>query len=80
VYTAKGPRSIADVGRRRPRVGAREACEALSGLEISAVKIGLPTSGTREIQLNSGGMACRFIPLIFNEAGKLTAPNQNEYG
>jgi hypothetical protein len=25
-------------------------------------------------------MACRFIPLIFNEAGKLTAPNQNEYG
>lgn len=26
---------------------AREACEALSGLEISAARIGLPTGGAR---------------------------------
>src|SRR5271167_4609819 len=35
------------VGIAAERATAREACEALSGLEISAVKIGLATSGAR---------------------------------
>jgi len=45
------------VGIAAERATAREACEALSGLEISAVKIGLPTSGAR---VDSG----RFVPAI----------------
>ncbi|HWX81229.1 MAG TPA: tannase/feruloyl esterase family alpha/beta hydrolase [Steroidobacteraceae bacterium] len=37
----------ARAGLATERATSREACEALSGLEISAAKIGLPTSGAR---------------------------------